>query len=61
VENKVISLSAKGLTTGEIHAHLAEVYGADVSRQTISTITDNVLDGAVRIFVCEPVIAFSFR
>jgi len=44
VENKVISLSAKGLTTGEIQAHLAEVYGADVSRQTISTITDNVLD-----------------
>jgi len=41
----VISLSAKGLTTGEVQAHLAEVYGADVSRQTISTITDKVLDG----------------
>jgi putative transposase len=40
----VISLSAKGLTTGEIQAHLAEVYSADVSRQTISTITDKVLD-----------------
>ena len=44
VEDMVISLSAKGLTTGEIQAHLAEVYGADVSRQTISTITDRVLD-----------------
>ena len=44
VEDMVISLSAKGLTTGEIQAHLAEVYGADVSRQTISTITDKVLD-----------------
>jgi hypothetical protein len=33
-------LSAKGLTTGEIAAHLAEVYGADVSKQTISTITE---------------------
>src|SRR3954464_15541427 len=40
----VISLSAKGLTTGEVQAHLAEVYGAQVSRQTISTITDKVLD-----------------
>jgi transposase-like protein len=41
----VISLSAKGLTTGEVAAHLADVYGAEVSRQTISTITDKVLDG----------------
>jgi transposase-like protein len=45
VEDMVISLSAKGLTTGEIQAHLAEVYDADISRQTISTITDKVLDG----------------
>jgi putative transposase len=45
VEDLVISLSAKGLTTGEICAHLAEVYGAQVSKQTISTITDQVLDG----------------
>src|SRR3954463_9007052 len=45
VEDMVISLSAKGLTTGEIQAHLAEVYGADVSRQTISTITDKVIEG----------------
>ncbi|GAA2955003.1 hypothetical protein GCM10020227_22580 [Streptomyces flavovirens] len=41
----VISLAAKGLTTGEVQAHLSEVYGADVSRQTISTITDKVLEG----------------
>jgi putative transposase len=45
VEDMVISLVAKGLTTGEVQAHLAEIYGADVSRQTISTITDKVLDG----------------
>ena len=45
VEDMVISLSAKGLTTGEIQAHLAEVYGAEVSRQTISTITDKVMEG----------------
>jgi transposase-like protein len=45
VDELVISLSAKGLTTGEVQAHLAEVYGADVSRQTISTITDKVIEG----------------
>ncbi|MGQ4601649.1 transposase, partial [Nocardia sp. R6R-6] len=45
VEDMVVSLSAKGLTTGEISAHLAEVYGAEVSKTTISTITDRVMDG----------------
>jgi putative transposase len=45
VEDMVISLSAKGLTHGEIAAHLAEVYGAEVSKQTISAITDRVMDG----------------
>jgi putative transposase len=45
VEDLVVSLVAKGLTTGEVQAHLGEVYGAQVSRQTISTITDRVLDG----------------
>jgi putative transposase len=45
VDELVISLSAKGLTTGEVQAHLKEVYGAEVSRQTISTITDKVIEG----------------
>jgi putative transposase len=45
VDDMVISLVAKGLTTGEVQAHLAEVYGAEISRDTISTITDRVLDG----------------
>jgi putative transposase len=44
VDGMVISLCAKGLTTGEIQAHLAEVYGADISRETISKITDAVLE-----------------
>jgi len=44
VDDLVISLTAKGLTTGEVSAHLAEVYGAAVSKETISTITDRVLD-----------------
>jgi putative transposase len=45
VEDMVISLSAKGLTHGEIVAHLKEIYGAEVSRQTITAITDRVMDG----------------
>src|SRR4051812_20717290 len=45
VDDLVLSLSAKGLTHGEISAHLAEVYGTEVSKQTISTITDKVMDG----------------
>jgi putative transposase len=44
VDNLVISLTAKGLTTGEVCAHLSEVYGTSVSKETISTITDRVLD-----------------
>jgi transposase-like protein len=34
-----ISLYAKGLTTGEISAHFAEVYGASVSKDTVSRIS----------------------
>ena len=45
IDELVISLSAKGLTTGEVAAHLADVYGAQVSKQTISVITDRVLEG----------------
>ena len=44
IDDLVISLTAKGLTTGEVAAHLAEVYGAQVSKDHISTITDRVLD-----------------
>jgi putative transposase len=43
VDDIVLSLSAKGLTTGEIAAHFADVYGATVSKDTISRITDTVV------------------
>src|SRR5579871_4554033 len=45
VDEMVLSLSARGLTHGEICAHLREVYGAEVSKTTISTITDKVIEG----------------
>jgi len=45
VDQIVLSLTARGLTTGEVvAAHFAEVYGAKVSRDTISRITDTVLE-----------------
>jgi transposase-like protein len=44
VDQMVLSLYAKGLTTGEISAHFAEIYGALVSKETISRITDKVLE-----------------
>jgi transposase-like protein len=39
-----LSLTAKGLTTGEIAAHFHDVYGATVSKDTISRITDKVIE-----------------
>src|SRR3954469_3313512 len=44
VDTVVLSLYAKGLTTGEISAHCAEVYGASVSKDTVSRITDAVVE-----------------
>lgn len=44
VDQMVLSPTARGLTTGEISAHFAEVYGASVSKDTISRITDKVLE-----------------
>lgn len=43
-DESIISLYAKGLTTGEIQKHLSEIYGVEVSRELISKITDKVLD-----------------
>jgi transposase-like protein len=44
VDEVVLSLYAKGLTTGEISAHFTEIYGASVSKETISRITDKVIE-----------------
>ena len=44
IDQIVLSLTARGLTTGEICAHFAEVYGASVSKDTISRITDKVIE-----------------
>ena len=43
VDTIVLSLVAKGLTTGEVSAHFAEIYGASLSKDTVSKITDRVV------------------
>lgn len=47
LSGNVISLYAKGLTTGDIQEHLAEIYGTEVSKDTISKITDAIVDDMV--------------
>lgn len=43
VDEIVLSLYAKGMTTGDISAHFADIYGASVSKDTVSRITDKVV------------------
>jgi transposase-like protein len=42
-DEAVISLYAKGMTTGDICAHLAEIYDTEISRDLVSRVTDAVL------------------
>lgn len=44
VDEVVLSLYAKGLTTGEISAYFAEIYGASVAKEAISRVTDKVIE-----------------
>lgn len=43
VDQIALSLTARGLTTGEVAARLADVYDAEVSMDTISGITDKAI------------------
>ena len=43
-DDAVLSLYAKGLTTGDIANHLADVYGSEVSRDLVSRVTDAVVE-----------------
>ena len=49
----MLSLYARGLTTGEISAHFAEIYGASVSKDTVSRITDRVIED-MQGWSCRP-------
>ena len=43
VEEKILSMYAKGMTTSDIEAHIQDIYGLDVSDTTVSRITDKIL------------------
>ena len=43
VEEKILSMYAKGMTTGDIETHIRDIYGLDVSDTTVSRITDKIL------------------
>ncbi len=43
IEDKIISMYAKGMTTRDIQSHLGELYGLDVSPTLISNITDKIV------------------
>jgi putative transposase len=42
IDEVILSLYARGMTTGDISAHFAQVYGVSVSKDTVSRITDRV-------------------
>lgn len=43
IEDKILSMYAKGMTTSDIEAHIREIYGIEVSDSTISRVTDKIL------------------
>ena len=43
MEEKIISMYAKGMTTSDIESHMRELYDIDISDSTISRITDKIL------------------
>ena len=43
MEEKILSMYAKGMTTGDIESHMKELYDIDISDSTISRITDKIL------------------
>jgi putative transposase len=43
-DDKILALYSRGLSTRDIEAHLAEIYGVKVGRDLISRVTDAVMD-----------------
>ena len=43
IEEKILSMYAKSMTTGDIEAHIQDIYGISVSDSTVSQITDKIL------------------
>ena len=43
IEEKILSMYAKGMTTSDIESHMKELYDMDISDSTVSWITDKIL------------------
>lgn len=43
IEEKILSMYAKGMTTSDIETHIRDIYGLQISDTTISRITDKIL------------------
>ena len=43
IEEKILSMYAKGMSTGDIESHIRDIYGVEVSDTTVSRITDKIL------------------
>lgn len=53
IEDMILSLYSRGMTTRDIEAHLREVYGVSASRELISNVTDVVTD-EIELWRCRP-------
>lgn len=63
IDEKIISMYARGMSTREISAHIQEIYGIEVSADFISTVTDSVLEDIKEwqnrlLEECYPVVFF---
>lgn len=63
IDEKIISMYARGMSTREISAHIEEIYGIEVSADFISTVTDSVLEDIKEwqnrpLEECYPVVFF---
>lgn len=59
IEEKILSMYAKGMTTSDIEAHIRDIYGLEVSDTTISRSTDKILP--IRSGVAEPALRERLR
>ncbi len=48
IEDKIISMYAKGMTTRDIQSHIGEIYGIDISPMLVSNITEKIVETAIQ-------------
>jgi putative transposase len=62
LEDKIISMYAKGMTTRDIQSHIKDLYNYEISPETVSSITDRILERAKewQIRPLEPIYAIVY-